>query len=209
MTETTENATPAAPETAASSLNGIFGARIDRDEVFATAIKNLSGIRSIAEVKGDPMPGRDFEGEGVIGFRRQANLLRLTIACERAVVRHLELGKFIAMVERMHDPEKATIVLENFTEPDENRMPRGQVLGRINPQYSCITVAQGLTGRIIHTHNDLARLDVYYLSQEQLTSFYLAAKAQIGVEGKLNELISAYDGWKAFDIPLNPNTPDR
>lgn len=154
------------------------------------------------------MPGKPFENVGVMGFRRQANLLRLTIACERAIVRNLELGKFIAMVERMNDPEKATIVLENFTEADDNRTPRGQVLGRINPEFSCITVAQGLTGRVIHSHGDLARLDVYYVSREQLTSFYLAAKAQIGDEGKLNELVAAYDGWKAFDIPLNPCHPE-
>lgn len=184
----------------------IFNKKLQNDD-YRTAIQNLAGIKSISDIGGG-MPGKEFEKEGAMGFRRQASLLRLTIACERAVVRNLELGKFIAMVERMHDPERATIVLENFTELEENRMPRGQVLGRINPEYSCIVVAQGLTGRLIHTHADLARMDVYYLSQEKLTAFYLAAKAQIGEEGKLNELISAYDGWKAFDIPLDPCRPD-
>ena len=189
-----------------TALEKIFAGKLE-DPGFSAAIDNLSRIKAFTEI-GRGMPGKDFEKEGAMGFRRQASLLRLTIACERAIVRNLELGKFIAMVERMHEPERATIVLENFTELDETRMPRGQILGRINPDYSCIVVAQGLTGRLIHTHADLARMDVYYLSREKLTSFYLAAKAQIGEEGKLNELISAYDGWKAFDIPLNPCNPD-
>ena len=171
------------------------------------ALQNLAHIKPIGDI-GTGMPGKEYVKEGAMGFRRQSSLLRLTIACERAVVRNLELGKFIAMVERMQDPETATIVLENFTEQEENRTPRGQVLGRINAEYSCIVVAQGLTGRLIHSHSDLARMDVYYLSREKLTAFYLAAKAQIGEEGTLNELISAYDGWKAFDIPLNPCRPD-
>lgn len=188
-------------------LEVIFRGRYE-DIAFNTAIQNLARIKPISEVKENPMPGKPFDNVGVMGFRRQSSLLRLTIACERAMVRNLELGKFIAMVERMNDPEKATIVLENFTEADENRVPRGQVLGRINPEFSCITVAQGLTGRVIHSHSDLARLDAYYISREQLTSFYLAAKAQIGDEGKLNELVAAYDGWKAFDIPLNPCHPE-
>lgn len=181
-----------------------------QDPVLKQAIRNLATIKPIKPIEeiGGGMPGKLFEGEGALGFRREAGRLRLTIACEKAVVRNLELGKFIAMVERMHDPAQATIVIENFTEPDENRMPRGQILGRINPDYSCVMIAQGLTGRLIHSHADLARLDVYYLSRRKLTSFYLAAKEQIGEEGKLNNLIAAFDGWKAFDIPLNPCKPD-
>jgi hypothetical protein len=174
------------------------------DPVFIQAMQNLVSIKPF----GEGVPGKEFEAEGAMGFRRETNRLRLTIACEKAVIRNLVLGKFIAMVERMHDPELATIVLENFTEPDEYRVPRGQILGRINPEYSCIMVAQGLTGRLIHTHADLARLDVYYLSRRKLTSFYLAAKEQIGEEDTLNNLIAAFDGWKAFDIPLNPRKPD-
>ena len=195
------------PQSIQNPLDTIFNGRCE-DGIFSQALQNLAGIKLISEVKESPMPGKPFDNVGVMGFRRVANRLRLTIACERAIVRDLELGKFIAMVERMHDPEKATIVLENFTEADENRVPRGQVLGRINQEFSCITVAQGLTGRVIHSHGDLARLDAYYVSREQLTSFYLAAKAQIGDEGKLNELVAAYDGWKAFDIPLNPCQPE-
>lgn len=174
------------------------------DPVFVQAMENLMSIKPL----GKGMPGKEFEKEGAMGFRREATRLRLTIACEKAVVRNLVLGKFIAMVERMHNERQATVVLENFVEPDENRMPRGQILGRINPEYSCIMIAQGLTGRLIHTHADLARLDVYYLSRRKLTSFYLAAKEQVGEEDTLNNLIAAFDGWKAFDIPLDPRKPD-
>ena len=142
-----------------------------------------------------------------MGFRRNGRNLNLTIACGKTMIRQIALPRFIAMVQNMSDPDTATIVLENFTEGEESRQPRGQVLGRLNPNFSCITVAQGLTGRVIHGPSDLARLDVYYLAKDQLMAFYIAAKYQIGVEDELDEMIGAFDGWKVFDIPLDPCNP--
>lgn len=187
-------------------LESIFSKRFD-DQNFAQALQNLNNLPDIEMVKGKYMPGKPFKRAGVIGFRRNGRNLTLTIACEKAMVRQIDLSKYIAMVENMHEGDAATIVLENFIEPDENRQPRGQVLGRLNSTYSCITVAQGLTGRVIHGVGDVVRFDAYYLDKELLTSFYLAAKAQQGVKDELDELIGAFDGWKAFEIPLDPCQP--
>lgn len=191
---------------ASNPLELIYAARY-ADETFAQALQNLNGLPPIEAVKKKYMPGKPFQRPGVMGFRRVGRNLSLTIACEKAMVRQIDLSKYVALVEKMHEGDAATIVLENFVEPDENRMPRGQILARLNSTYSCITVAQGLTGRVIHGVGDVVRFDAYYLDKELLTSFYLAAKAQQGVKDELDELISAFDGWKAFEIPLDPCQP--
>ena len=154
------------------------------------------------------MPGKPFKkGQSAIGFKRNGRNLNLTIACGRAIVRQIELIKFVTMIEKMHDAD-ATVVLENFSDADEYKASRGQTLGRFNPAYSCITVAQGLTGRVIHDASDVVRLDAYYLDKDVLTAFYISSKLQLGMENKLTELIGAYDGWKVFELPVDPCNPD-
>lgn len=189
-------------------LEDIFSGMYD-DAKFEQAIKSLARFPELEKLRLQRkyLPGKPFEKPGVMGFRRNGRNLVLTIACEKTMVRQIALQKYIAMVQNMNDPRNATIVLENFIEPDENRQPRGQVLGRLNPQYSCITVAQGLTGRVIHGPDDLVRLDAYYIDKQLLTAFYIASKVQIGHQDTLDELIGAYDGWKAYDLPLDPFTP--
>lgn len=179
------------------------------DAKFEQAIKSLARFPELETLRQQNkyIPGKPFDNPGIMGFRRNGRNLVLTIACERTMVRHIALQKYIAMVQNMNDQRNATIVLENFIEPDENRQPRGQVLGRLNPHYSCITVAQGLTGRVIHGPDDLVRLDAYYIDKQLLTAFYIAAKVQIGHQDTLDELIGAYDGWKAYDLPLDPLNP--
>jgi hypothetical protein len=199
-------ATENAPVGITSTISDVFAGRLASDAKFALGVNNLSQIRTFEDVEVSPMPQRPFV-KGVMGFRRNGRSLNLTIACGKTMVRQITLPRFIAMVENMNDENNATIVLENFTEGEENRLPRGQVLGHINKTFSCITVAQGLTGRVIHGPSDLARLDVYYLAKDQLMACYIAAKYQIGADNDLDEMIGAFDGWKAFDIPadlLNP-----
>ena len=111
------------------------------------------------------------------------------------------------MVELMHDPSSASIMLENFSDQDEYKSAKGQVLGRINAKCSAIQIIQGLTGRIIRNPSDIALFDVYYIDRVDLTSFYLAAKAQISNGDTLETMIASYDGWKAFDVPLDPLNP--
>lgn len=190
-----------------SPLESLILGRFEDDANFHQGLQNLNSLPDLAAARKKYLPGKPFKRAGVMGFRRNGKNLNLTIACEKAMVRQIELSKFIAMVENMHDEEAATIVLENFIEPDENRQPRGQILGRLNGNYSCITIAQGLTGRVIHGVGDVVRFDAYYLDKGLLTAFYIAAKAQQGVKEELDELISAFEGWKAFEIPLDPYQP--
>lgn len=169
--------------------------------IFKKTIDNLARLE-----KPGAMPGKPLR-EGVIGFKRNGKSMNLTIACGRAIVRQLDLIKFVTMIEKMHDRD-ATVVLENFADADEYRVSRGQVLGRFNPRYSCFTVAQGLTGRVIHDSSDVVRLDAYYLERDLLTAFYITSKLQLGMEAKLSELIGAYDGWKVYELPVDPCDPE-
>lgn len=174
------------------------------DEAFYRGLKNLNQLPDIYDAP--PVKGKKFI-EGKIGFRRKRNSLLLAIACGKAQVRYLDLIKYIAMIENMHDPETATIMLQNFQDADNQRSARGQVLGRVNPESSAIHVVQGLTGRIIDNPSDIAVFDVYYLDRKDLTSFYLAAKAQGENSDDLETMIATFAEWRTFDVPLDPLNP--
>lgn len=188
-------------------LDKIFQHRYTDKEGADTILKKT--IEKLAKLKKPKkMPGKPLK-EGVIGFRRNGRNINLTIACGRAIVRQIELLKFVTMIEKMDSATDSTVVLENFADADEYKASRGQILGRFNPTYSCITVAQGLTGRVIHSASDVVRMDAYYLNKDILTAFYITSKLQLGMEDKLTELIGAYDGWKVFDLPEEPCNPDN
>ena len=201
----------AAPASVENPLEAIFQHRYTvtnpvthevTETKFKKTLDNLSRLNPP-----NTMPGKPLK-EGVIGFKRNGRSLNLTIACGRAIVRQIELLKFVTMIEKMHDAD-ATVVLENFADADEYKASRGQTLGRFNPVYSCITVAQGLTGRVIHDASDVVRLDAYYLDKDVLTAYYISSTLQLGMENKLTELIGAYDGWKVFELPVDPCNPDE
>lgn len=189
-----------------NALGNIFAGMME-DETFHRTIQNLSELPSLEDVAQRPMPGKKF-CRGVIGFRRQHRNLTLAVGCGRAMVRQIELAKYLALMQNMHDDRDATIVLENFVESDDGRLPRGQVLGRFIPEFSCLVVAQGLTGRVIHSPSDIVKLDAYYLSKEALSGFFISCRLQHGAQELLDELAGAHDGWKAYDIPRNPCQPE-
>lgn len=176
----------------------------DGDEVETVFKKTLDKLAALPAP--NKMPGKPLK-KGYMGFKRNGRNMNLTIACGRAIVRQIELIKFTSMLEKMNDRD-ATVVLENFSDADEYKASRGQILGRFNPKYSCITVAQGLTGRVIHDTTDVVRMDAYYLEKDMLAAYYIAAKYQLGVQGDLDNLIGAYDGWKVFELPIDPCNPD-
>jgi len=172
-------------------------------------LKGLENLNKIAEFdsKFEPVKGTDFS-EGVIGYRgyKGKNPL-LTVACGKSMVREITLKKFIAMVENLDDPKSATIMLQNFDTQGKDRDPKGQILARINYKSSAISIIQGVTGRVIKGARDIALFDNYYIDRSDLTAFYLAAKAQISNEDTLEEMIQTYEGWKAFEVPLDPFNP--
>ena len=193
-------------ESGLSQLSTIFGNGDRENKAFDQGLKNLAMLPEFDPEEGQPVPGKEFSA-GVMGFRRTGRGLQLAVACGKAMVRYIDLGKFIAMVENLHDSRTATIMLENFQEQDDKRPARGQILGRINAQYSAVTIIQGVSGRIIRGPSDIALFDVYYIDRKDMTAFYLAAKSQISNADTLETMIAAFDGWKAFDVPLNPLDP--
>lgn len=195
-----------APASAGTLLQNILGQTIDDN---AAVKRGLINLNMLPEFDPDPpaVNGKEFT-PGIIGFRKTASGLNFAIACGKAQVRYISLAKYIAMIENLHaDDQSATIMLQNFTESEDGKGGKGQVLGRINAASSAITIIQGVTGRIIRGPSDIALFDVYYIDRRDLTAFYLAAKHQISNGDQLETMIAAYDGWKAFNVPLNPLNP--
>ena len=206
MTDNEKSAKGSAKMKVDSIFDDIFADFCEEKEGLVQGLKNLHSIPNFGPDHPPAVKGKDFIA-GVMGFRRTGSKLNLAIASGKAQVRYIDLKKYIAMVELMHDPSSASIMLENFSDQDEYKSAKGQVLGRINAKCSAIQIIQGLTGRIIRNPSDIALFDVYYIDRVDLTSFYLAAKAQISNGDTLETMIASYDGWKAFDVPLDPLNP--
>lgn len=173
------------------------------DELFIQGLKNLKAL----PVDQAPVAGKPFETTGVMGFRKESRGLQLAIACGKAMVRYIDLRKFMAMVEFAQDDESSTIMLQNFSESEEHSSGRGQILGRLLLKNSAIVIIQGVVGRVVRGPSDIALFDVYYLDRKDLFAFYLAAKAQISNKDTLETMVAAYDGWKAFHVPSDPLNP--
>lgn len=202
-----------------SALDQLLSGLQDESKGLQKGLKNLTQLPEFSQfeeamesndssaLEGLEVKGKPFE-RGVIGFRRSGQgELRLAIACGKAQVVYITLPKFIALIENMMDKESATIIIQNFKDQDGSRSARGQILARINPQKSAITVIQGVTGKVVRGPGDIALLDVYYLNRTDLTAYYLSAKAQISNQNELDTMIQAYDGWKHFNVPLDPLNP--
>ena len=167
-------------------------------------LENLSTLPPFESVQASPIPGTVFS-PGVIAFSRYSR--SVSVACGKAMVRQIQLRKFIGMVENLNEDREATVVLQNFQEQENNQQARGQILGRINRNHSAITIVQGLTGRAIKGFNDISSQDHYYINRSDLAAFYIAAKFQLLNEPTLESIQNAFDGWRAFEIPLNPLRP--
>lgn len=189
---------------ASNLLSDTLSPVIDNSPELALGIANLSGLPELNPA--NKVPGKDFEA-GVMGLKTTLKGIRIVIACGKMMVRYLPMEKYVALVEHMYDDESASVMLQNFSDQEDGRMAKGQILGRINPQYSAITVIQGVTGRIIRGPSDIALYDVYYLDKADMLAFYLTAKFQLSNEDQLDSMIAAFDGWKAFSVPLKPLDP--
>ena len=187
-------------------LQELLGQAVEDDAALQQGLKNLNTLPAF-DSEFEPVKGKDFT-PGIIGFRRSpSGGMNLAVACGTAQVRYLSLAKYIAMIENLHSSAAATIMLQNFTESDDGKGGRGQILGRINAASSAITIIQGVTGRIVRGPSDIALFDVYYIDRRDLTAFYLAAKHQISNADQLETMIATFDGWKAFRVPLDPLDP--
>lgn len=192
---------------ALSALQEIYANNLlEGDSDLVRGLNNLARLPEFDLKQGvpGPIPGQSDVTCGLIGFRRIGGQMSLAIACDTATVRYLPLDKYIALIEFMNDGRSANIVTQNHKIGDEGR---GQVLMRLNPAHSAIHAAQGVVGRIIKEAKDIVLNEVYYFNRRDLTSFYLAAKVQVGTGDRLDSMISAYDGWKGYSIPIDPLNP--
>nr|WP_319492411.1 hypothetical protein [uncultured Desulfobacter sp.] len=199
----------------ASLLDGLltplinkFKVSEDDDGSLQRGLENLNLIKPFSGGS-KTIKNTDFV-KGVMGFRRFGDgSLSLTIACGKSMVRKITLKKYIALVENLHDEESSTIMLQNFETTESRKEAKGQILARINPEASAISIIQGVTGRVIRGPRDIALFDNYYIDRSEMTAFYIAAKAQINSQDSLEEAITTYEGWKDFVVPLDPTNPKK
>ena len=64
----------------------------------------------------------------------------------------------------MDDEESATVMLQNFSDQEDGRMAKGQVLAQLNPRHSAISVIHGVKGRVVSGPQDIALYDTYELN---------------------------------------------
>jgi len=182
-------------------LFGMFDDELCKNAELRKGLSNLAELPSLGQVEKKPIKHKVFE-KGCMGFRRQSQFISVAIACGKAQVRNIDIRKYVALVEKMKDDTHHTIMLQNFSDAEEGRAARGQVLARLDPIHSAIVVVQGLTGRVIRSDSDVVRYDVYYLDRDQLAAFYLACKFQLRGADQLETMIATYSGWVEYDISL-------
>ena len=141
-TEIIESEDSATEETTGEILENIFAESCEDNEPFVQGLNNLNSLPAFSK-NPPPVKGKKFI-PGYKGLRFNKSRLSLVITCGTAQVRYIDLPKFISMVENMHDPEKATIMLQNFQDQDDYKSAKGQILGRINAESSAIHIIQGL-----------------------------------------------------------------
>lgn len=182
-------------------LFAMFDDELCRNAELRQGLENLAKLPALSQVEGKPIKHKAFE-KGFMGFRRKSQFISIAIACGKAQVRYIDIRKYVSLVEKMEDDTHHTIMLENFSDAEDGRAARGQVLARIDPIHSAIVVVQGLTGRVIRSDSDVVRYDVFYLDRDQLAAFYLACKFQLRGDDQLETMIATYSGWVEYDISL-------
>lgn len=182
----------------------ICAGSVETQKGLALGLANLKLIRTYGEANWPALPHSDF-ALGAIAFRSEwGEGIKIGVACGKAQQRHFSLRHFVAMVEGIGKPEEATVLVQNFTDRDDKQSARGQILAQINPEHSAIIVWQGLAGRVISSYSDIALQEQYYIPRDDLTAIYVAAKFQVANTKRLDELAAANEGWKQFNIPVNP-----
>ena len=174
-------------------------------------IQGLKNIAAMAPFYGDlkpkPVPGMGEMLPGFVAFRRSQKNMNLAVVGGKFPVMYLPMDKLVQVVERMHDPKRRTVIVQNCSDAADSEYARGQILARINPEHSALHVAWGYNSRVIREPDDIAKPGVYYINREDLLPFYLAAKAQLKGGDLLEELLRANEGWREYDLPTNPLDP--
>ena len=193
---------------AMKALQEIFNTEMaDAPPCLVQGLVNLASLPEFDLQSGipAPVPGHGEVQRGVIGFRRMGGLLTLALACGTAQTQYFPLEKFIAVIEKMHDPHRASINVQN---PVKGKDGCGQIIARLNPVHSAFHVIHGIHGRYIKEKKHISSNEVYYIPRAILARYYLAAKAQIEAGDQLDSMIAAYDGEQGYSISIDPLNPE-
>jgi hypothetical protein len=157
--------------------------------------QGLENLKSLPS-KPQSLPGKELYEVGLIGLRGT----KLVLTCCTEPVQYMELGKFIALIERAHEEDRPSVILQNYTPTPETK---GQISARLNLESSAITIIHGAGGRAIKSPKDVLWTYVYLVGKFDLMAYYLMAKVQLCNKGLLDEQINAFDGQCLFEVPLD------
>jgi len=183
-------------------------ASLGSDPGLIQGVKNVQELIRMLKSKGaQPVPGTGDWAQGLMAFRRNQRNLNLAFVGGDAPVFYLSLDKLILLVERMHDPKRRTVILQNCSEDSESENARGQMLAKVNMAYPCLQVLWGDKGVVVENEKGINRRANYYIKPEELMLYYMAAKAQMKGGSQLEELLVANEGLCKYDIPTSPLDP--
>ena len=178
------------------------------DPGLVQGVKNVRELTRVQKSKGaKPVPGTGCWAQGLMAFRRYQKNLNLAFVGGDAPAFFMSLDKLILLVERMHDPKRQTVILQNCSEDSESENARGQVLAKFNMGYPCLQVNWGDKGIVIEGEDEISKRVYYYVNPDELMLYYLAAKAQMKGGSQLEELLIANEGLRKYNIPTNPLDP--
>lgn len=196
-----------------ASLESIISGTMEKaqsggDVGLIQGLKNIASMTQFNPEQGlpRPIPGMGEMVPAIMAFRRANKFMNLAVVGGKAPVFHLPLEKLVLIVERLHDRNTRTVIVQNCSDAGSEHL-RGQILARINPDHSAIHVVWGALGRAISDPQDVSRSGAYYVRRDDLAAFYLAAKAQLKGGSLLEELLQSNEGWREYDLPTNPLDP--
>lgn len=196
------------------ALEEILGSLLERagdgqDAGLLQGIENIASMVPFNAKQGSPqpVPGVGVMVPGLMAFRRRKQNLDIAFVGGKFPVFYLPLDKLVLAVERMHDPKRRTVIVQNCSESEDEPYARGQILARFVPGHSALRGAWGVKGKVITGPDDISKSGAYYIKREDLLRFYLAAKAQLKGGDLLEELLRANEGWREYDLPTNPLDP--
>jgi hypothetical protein len=155
------------------------------------------GLENINMITDPPVRHME-QNPGILGYSRRDGELRLTIAYNKQMIRHVTLRQFVELIENIDQ----TLLLSNFKESDRNfgSAPKGQLLCSLKSNLSCLVFVQGVVSRIVRNPQDIAIRAEYYINKEMLKAFFVTSKLQLENQNELDQLMTAYDGWLDYDI---------
>lgn len=113
---------------------------------------------------------------------------------------------YIAMVERLHDPHVANVVIQDNRPTDRYQTAKPQIVGHVNPFYSVIAVSVAETGAQLRPGKPANATIRYYIHRHEMAAYYIISKLHQHGMQRLEGIEALLSGWGGCDIPYAIDT---